>query len=86
MQAIWASVSTNHREWLTTGYYPMSIFFIFLRYRVDIYLEIFEYIGTILVVGSMLMTSVAKLRIVNICVSTISAIYSSSSTHTPFLL
>lgn len=29
MQAIWASVSTNHREWLTTGYYPMSTFLLF---------------------------------------------------------
>ena len=42
----------------------------------NIFLEIFGYIGTVLVVGSMLMTSVAKLRIVNICGSSITAIYS----------
>ena len=42
----------------------------------NIFLEIFGYIGTVLVVGSMLMTSVAKLRIVNICGSAIAAIYS----------
>ena len=42
----------------------------------NIFLEIFGYIGTALVVGSMLMTSVAKLRIVNICGSAIAAIYS----------
>ena len=41
-----------------------------------LYLEIFGYIGTALVVISMLMTSLNKLRIVNICGSIISLIYS----------
>jgi hypothetical protein len=40
-----------------------------------IYLEIFGYIGTTLVVCSMLMTSLNKLRIVNIAGSIISTIY-----------
>ncbi len=39
------------------------------------WLEIFGYIGTILVVMSMMMTSVTKLRIVNMSGSVISAIY-----------
>lgn len=39
------------------------------------FLEVFGYIGTGLVILSMLMTSVVKLRILNICGSTISMIY-----------
>ncbi len=42
----------------------------------NIYLEIFGYIGTALVIISMMMTSVTKLRIINICGSVISATYS----------
>jgi len=42
----------------------------------DIYLEIFGYIGTALVILSMTMTSLNSLRIFNICGSVISAIYS----------
>lgn len=42
-----------------------------------IYLEIFGYIGTALVIISMMMTSVLKLRAINICGGIISAIYSS---------
>lgn len=41
-----------------------------------ILLEIFGYIGSALVVVSMLMTSVTKLRIINMCGSVISTIYS----------
>ena len=41
----------------------------------DIYLEIFGYIGTVLVVLSMLMTSMLKLRIINMCGGLISLIY-----------
>lgn len=41
----------------------------------SIYLEIFGYIGTMLVVISMMMTSITKLRIVNMSGSVISAIY-----------
>ena len=41
----------------------------------SIYLEIFGYIGTALVVISMMMTSITKLRIVNMSGSVISAIY-----------
>ena len=42
----------------------------------DIYLEIFGYIGTALVVISMLMTSVVKLRVINMCGGVISTVYS----------
>ena len=42
----------------------------------NIGLEIFGYVGTVLVILSMMMTSVSKLRIINICGGTISCIYS----------
>ena len=42
----------------------------------DIALEIFGYIGSVLVVISMMMTSITKLRIVNISGSVISTTYS----------
>lgn len=42
----------------------------------NIYLEIFGYIGTALVILSMTMTSLKSLRLFNICGSVISAIYS----------
>ena len=42
----------------------------------NIYLEIFGYIGTALVLLSMMMTSVVKLRMVNMSGSLISIIYS----------
>lgn len=41
----------------------------------NIYLEIFGYIGTALVIVSMMMTSVIKLRVINMCGSLISLIY-----------
>ena len=41
----------------------------------DIYLEIFGYIGTALVIVSMMMTSMLKLRIINMCGGLISLIY-----------
>ena len=41
----------------------------------NIYLEIFGYIGTLLVIVSMMMTSVLKLRIFNMCGGVISLIY-----------
>lgn len=43
----------------------------------NIYLEIFGYLGTALVLLSMMMTSINKLRILNITGSVISMIYSS---------
>jgi len=43
---------------------------------VNIPLEIFGYIGTALVIISMLMTSLIKLRIINMCGSIISTTYS----------
>ena len=41
----------------------------------NIYLEIFGYIGTALVLLSMMMTSVVKLRLINMAGSLISMIY-----------
>ena len=41
----------------------------------EIFIEIFGYIGTALVLISMAMTSVVKLRVVNMCGSLISMIY-----------
>ena len=42
----------------------------------NIYLEIFGYIGTALVILSMTMTSMFRFRVINICGGIISAIYS----------
>lgn len=42
----------------------------------NIALEIFGYVGTVLVIVSMMMTSVLKLRIINVCGGIISMIYS----------
>ena len=42
----------------------------------NIYLEIFGYIGTVLVIISMMMKSINKLRAVNVAGGTISMIYS----------
>lgn len=41
----------------------------------NVYLEIFGYIGTLLILISMMMSSVRKLRIINICGSFISMVY-----------
>ena len=41
----------------------------------NIYLEIFGYIGTALVIISMMMTSMLKLRIINMCGGLIGLIY-----------
>lgn len=41
----------------------------------NIFLEVFGYVGTTLVIISMTMSSIAKLRIFNICGSIICAIY-----------
>ncbi len=49
-------------------------------------LEIFGYIGTTLVIVSMLMTSVVKLRVINICGSTISMIYAILGNTWPIVL
>ena len=42
----------------------------------NIYLEIFGYVGTALVILSMMMTSLVRLRVINVCGSVISMIYS----------
>ena len=42
----------------------------------NIYLEIFGYVGSVLLIISMMMTSMVKLRIINIIGSIISTVYS----------
>ena len=42
----------------------------------NIFLEVFGYVGTAFVIISMMMTSMFKFRVINICGGTISAIYS----------
>lgn len=52
----------------------------------NIYLELFGYLGTALVLLSMMMTSVVKLRIINMTGSVISAIYAALSNTWPVVL
>ncbi len=54
----------------------MIIIFEKVRKEMNIYLEIFGYIGTALVLLSMMMTSMNKLRIVNIAGNAVTMIYS----------
>ena len=57
MIAIWASVSTNRRKWLTTEFNSVDHlkgFLFFMTWKIA--LEIFGYFGTALVIISMLMT------------------------------
>ncbi len=51
-----------------------------------ILLEIFGYMGTALVIVSMLMTSVVKLRLINICGGAISTVYAAISGTWPIVL
>ena len=55
--------------------YLWAVNLIFLEEYMNIWLEIFGYIGTALVIVSMMMTSVIKLRIINMCGGAISLIY-----------
>ena len=50
------------------------------------FIEIFGYIGTILVIGSMLMSSMVKLRIVSTLGSTVSGIYAMINGALPLVL
>ncbi len=52
----------------------------------DLFWEIFGYVGTGLVIVSMLMVSVVKLRVINICGSLISMIYAIVSGTYPIVL
>ena len=49
----------------------------------NIFLEVFGYIGTVLILLSMMMTSVVKLRIVNMIGSLISIIYAALNNTWP---
>ena len=55
-------------------FYRSQLFYL-LRGNMNIYLEIFGYLGTALVIISMLMTDINKLRIINISGGVISLIY-----------
>lgn len=77
----WAKVSTNHLDWLTTVFMVVIFYFhthLFGGIQLDthILLEIFGYLGSFLVVISMTMRNVIKLRILNMCGSVISTTYS----------
>ena len=52
----------------------------------NIYLEIFGYIGTALILASMLMTNINKLRILNMSGSVISIIYAALMHTWPVVL
>ena len=52
----------------------------------NIYLELFGYIGTALILASMLMTNINKLRILNMCGSVISIIYAGLMNTWPVVL
>ena len=52
----------------------------------NVYLEIFGYIGTVLVILSMTMKSINKLRAVNIAGGTISTIYSAIISAWPIVI
>ena len=79
MIAIWANVSTNRREWLTTEFFRVVNFFIFGGFFVfmtpEILLEIFGYIGTAIVLLSFVMTDIKWMRAINMIGGLISLIY-----------
>ena len=52
----------------------------------DIFMEVLGYLGTILVVVSMLMTSIVKLRVINIVGNIFSGIYAFYTNSIPILL
>lgn len=52
----------------------------------NVYLEIFGYIGTALVLVSMAMTSITKLRVINLAGSVVSMIYAAFCSAWPVVL
>lgn len=52
----------------------------------NIYLELFGYLGTALILLSMMMTSLTKLRVLNMTGSVISAIYAALSNTWPVVV
>ncbi len=57
-----------------------------MNFDFDFFLEVFGYVGTALVILSMLMTSVVKLRVINICGSAISLVYAAIGGAWPIVL
>ena len=52
----------------------------------NIWIEVFGYIGTVIVIVSMMMRSINKLRIINMCGSVISTVYSAIIGAWPIVL
>ena len=75
MIAIWANVSTDRREWLTTSLMEVNVLGGFFILNEKIALELFGYLGTALVLSSFIMKDMKWLRLVNISGSVISLIY-----------
>jgi lipid-A-disaccharide synthase-like uncharacterized protein len=78
MIAIWANVSTNRREWLTTEFTSVVNFLfseVFCFMTPELMLEIFGYIGTVLVLLSFFMTDMKWMRIINMVGGLITLIY-----------
>ncbi len=72
---------------MTTGFSCETAVSLFvLEEEMNIYLEIFGYSGTLLIIISMMMSSVTKLRVINICGSVISGVYAALSGAYPIVL
>ena len=52
----------------------------------DIFIEALGYIGTFLIIISMMMTSISKLRIINICGAVFSTVYAALSIAYPIVV
>ena len=52
----------------------------------NVWIEVFGYIGTVIVIVSMMMRSINKLRIINMCGSVISTVYSAIIGAWPIVL
>lgn len=75
MSALWADVSTDRREWLTTEWKLILFLEVFLFMNPNLALEIFGYIGTGVVLISFIMKDIKWLRVVNMAGGLISLIY-----------
>ena len=90
MIAIWANVSTNHREWLTTDLFSVVNFFFFGGFFIlitpELLLEIFGYIGTAIVLLSFVMTDMKWMRAVNMIGGFISLLYALFTNSMPVVV
>ena len=72
----WSSVSTNHLNGCLPVLTDGQLIFLKKEFNMDFYIEAVGYLGTAFILLSMMMTSIIKLRIFNMCGSVISAVYS----------